>query len=193
MNPLKRWANGKGYKGNVHFWNAICKYGWDSFTHEIIVSMVSKEDAAEKERELIAKYKSNNPEYGYNITAGGETNILPKESLEKISMKNKGRVFSEETKKRMSDSRKKLLADHPYLVATRTGCRMSAEHRKILSDASREARRRPVECIETGAIYPSMTEASRAAGVSLASLCDMLHGKQKSASGFTWRYVEVVK
>jgi hypothetical protein len=32
QNPIKRWANGKGYKINSHFRNAIEKYGWDNFT-----------------------------------------------------------------------------------------------------------------------------------------------------------------
>lgn len=27
QNPLKRWANGRGYCKNKHFYNAILKYG----------------------------------------------------------------------------------------------------------------------------------------------------------------------
>ena len=98
LNPVKRWRNGKGYESNTYFWRAISKYGWDSFTHEIIVSMLTKEEASRIEIDLIAKYKSNDPEYGYNITSGGEINLLPSQSLKKISEKNKGRLFSEEQK-----------------------------------------------------------------------------------------------
>lgn len=71
VSPEKRWNHGRGYKYNTHFWNAIVKYGWDSFSHEILVSGLNGEVAYALERELIAAYDSTNPSKGYNITAGG--------------------------------------------------------------------------------------------------------------------------
>lgn len=70
--PEKRWNNGNGYKHNEYFWRAIQKYGWDNFEHEILFSDLSKEEAQVKEKNLINKYKSNIPEFGYNISSGGE-------------------------------------------------------------------------------------------------------------------------
>ena len=34
--PELRWNYGRNYKENPYFYNAIQKYGWDSFQHEIL-------------------------------------------------------------------------------------------------------------------------------------------------------------
>ena len=68
----QRFRNGKGYKSSPHFYNAIKAYGWDGFTHEILAENLSEDEAKSKEIELIAKHKTTNPEFGYNITPGGD-------------------------------------------------------------------------------------------------------------------------
>ena len=71
QDPEKRWGkNGNGYK-NKHkkFWQAIQKYGWGSFTHEILYTNLTAEEANELERQLIADYDSI--KNGYNIAEGG--------------------------------------------------------------------------------------------------------------------------
>ena len=85
QNPVKRWKKGYGYKDNARFFNAIKKYGWDNFTHEIIVDSISKEEAEAKEIELIAAYDSANRDKGYNIELGGFSNIQTEETRQKIS------------------------------------------------------------------------------------------------------------
>lgn len=57
---------------NKHFWDSIQKYGWDNFSHEILFSGLSPEEAFRKERELIAEYDSQNYRRGYNCSSGGE-------------------------------------------------------------------------------------------------------------------------
>ena len=71
--PERRWRKGVGYIGNVHFTNAINKYGWDNFQHEIIASNINEDEAKNFEQILIAKLQSNNPKYGYNRSSGGES------------------------------------------------------------------------------------------------------------------------
>lgn len=73
----RRWKNGNGYRGQCVFWRAINKYTWDGFEHEIIFDNLTRDEAIQKEVELIAKYKTNccrykDPAYGYNMTDGGE-------------------------------------------------------------------------------------------------------------------------
>lgn len=72
-NPEERWGkNGIEYKNKCHhFWNAIQKYGWDNFDHEIIASNLTKKEAEQMEIILIEKLNSRNKEYGYNISKGG--------------------------------------------------------------------------------------------------------------------------
>lgn len=74
----RRWQKGYGYKG-TYFWNAIKKYGWENFTHEILLDGLTKKEACEAEKRLIQEYQSNCRENGYNISAGGQTgdNLQP--------------------------------------------------------------------------------------------------------------------
>lgn len=64
----KRWRNGLGYYNQYYFYNAIFKYGWDGFYHEILASGLNKENALNLEKFLIKILKSNNSKYGYNIS-----------------------------------------------------------------------------------------------------------------------------
>ena len=57
--------------GLGHFYNAINKYGWDAFTHEIIADGLTLQQASEWEQKLIEQYDSTNPDKGYNIAKGG--------------------------------------------------------------------------------------------------------------------------
>lgn len=70
--PTDRWRNGKGYANNSYFTRAIEKYGWENFQHYILYEVDNLEEAKRLEIELIANYHSDNREFGYNITKGGD-------------------------------------------------------------------------------------------------------------------------
>lgn len=72
QNPERRWQRGAGYAG-TYFGNAIKKYGWDGFAHEILHTGLMKEEACACEKALITAFKSNDREFGYNTSEGGET------------------------------------------------------------------------------------------------------------------------
>lgn len=82
--PEKRWLNGYGYKHNYHFTNSINYYGWNNFLHEIVATNLTENEATQMEKELIAKYNTMNPNYGYNQTSGGE---VDKEYTEEVRQK----------------------------------------------------------------------------------------------------------
>ena len=71
--PEKRWQRGYGYVKNIVFSRAIKKYGWDGIKHEILLDGLTEEEAKKAEVKLIAKHKSNDSRYGYNVTAGGDS------------------------------------------------------------------------------------------------------------------------
>ena len=149
QHPNKRWLNGYGYsKTQPKFYNAIKKYGWDSFTHEILFENLTFEKANQKEIELIAFY--NSCEDGYNISTGGSGNpgheVTP-EMRKQMSIAHAGQV---------SWTRGKPLSDtHKYNLSLahlgkNTGER-SLETRKKISEGlkgkpkSEEAKRRMSE------------------------------------------------
>ncbi len=96
--PEKRWVNGRGYSHNKHFTNAINKYGWNNFTHEIIKSGLTEEEAQELERELIEKYHTFDSNDGYNGTSGGEV----------------GKQHTEENRRKQSELAKKQWQDEEF-------------------------------------------------------------------------------
>lgn len=68
-----RWGkDGSRYKRCVSFWRAINKYGWCNIEHEVIDTAETLEEANQKEKFYIQKYKTNNSRYGYNCTNGGD-------------------------------------------------------------------------------------------------------------------------
>ena len=73
---LLRWKNGKGYDGCSQFVNAIKKYGWSGFEHIQLIEGLSKIEVDYFERFFIAFFDSQNPEFGYNSTAGGDENPM---------------------------------------------------------------------------------------------------------------------
>ena len=98
-----RWrGKGSGYKGSTRIANAIKKYGWDNIKHEILFSNLTKEEACQKEIELIKKFNSTDPAFGYNLLSGGQCGLHSEETKAKIQKSNMGHSVSENVRKRLS-------------------------------------------------------------------------------------------
>lgn len=150
----RRWrSDGSGYKKCLMFYRAIKKYGWDNFKHETLFENLTKEEAERKEQELIAKYHSNDKEYGYNIANGGSVNSVSQQTKEKIretlksnyvkeNHTNYGKHFSEEMKKKLSDSHKGIMdgENHPNY-----GKEMPESQKKKISDTLKRKGIKPSE------------------------------------------------
>lgn len=72
MKPRRRWgSDGRGYKNNKHFYNAIQKYGWNNIEHNIVAENLTENEACNIEKTLIHKLDTCNSKYGYNHNTGG--------------------------------------------------------------------------------------------------------------------------
>lgn len=186
--PKIRWKNGKGYMNNDHFYKAIQKYGWDNIEHIVLFENLTKEEAEQKEIELIAKYNSTNREFGYNRENGGmHRGKTTYEIRKKISEGNKGKKHTEEARKKMSiakkGKKKKPFSDihREHLRLAHIGKHHSKEHLIKMSKA--------VRCIETGEIFDATAEAERKTNIAHANIINNCNGKRKSAGKLHWEWV----
>jgi len=92
----RRWNRHRRALGETPLLHrAIKKYGFESFAFTHIADAFDKESACDIERMLILQHNTFHPN-GYNLTKGGEGGCGAK----------KGRVLSEETKRKISNSLK---------------------------------------------------------------------------------------
>lgn len=169
----KRWCNnGIKYQSCPRFAAALNKYGWDNFSHEIIEQGLTFDEANDRERFYIAKYKTCDKENGYNIQEGGQNQptMLGKHHTEKTKQKMRekalGRVISEEQKRQHS--------------ATMTG--------KMVGELNHKSR--AVRCITTGETFETQRSAAKAKGVQQAKISLCCQGKRNHTHGLKWEYFD---
>lgn len=207
-------SNGKNYKKNKHFYDAIQKYGWDSFSHEVLFNGLSKTEAQHIEVELIAKYKSNDSQYGYNLSSGGESGnagctMSESERLRRSqAYSGKGnpmygkrgknnpnyqRKCSTATKETLSRALKGRTFDSSTIAKMSSAQKQRAHwagyknpmYGKTYSYAP-QARR--VICLDTQKSFSSIKEASETYGVCATSITACCKGKRNVAGGYRWKY-----
>lgn len=188
QNPLYRWNSGNGYSRNKYFFNAIQKYGWENIKHEILFENLKQEEAEHKEIELIAKYKSNQKEYGYNISTGGNG--------------ANGVKITEETKRKMSEAHKGLERNETYrknISLSKMGAKngmfnkkdgLHHNSKKIIQIDTKKNVVRMFNSISGASRFLKTInpDISNEAYKNISACCS---GKRKTAYGFIWRYKEV--
>lgn len=139
--PEKRWRKGNGYRGVPGFYADIRKDGWDSFDHEIIASNLTMEQAARMEKDLIAEYRSTNPNKGYNAKPGGTCGFQKshsKETRKLLSQKCRGWTHTEEAKRKISEAGKGHVVSQETrrkISEAQIGRIITEEQRKHMSEA----------------------------------------------------------
>lgn len=177
--PKNRWENGEGYcKKSKSGYNqplmakAINKYGWDNIAHEILFNGLTKEQAMNKEIELIDIYQSNDLRYGYNMTRGGEGSLgwnPPKKWRKKQSKLNIGK-------------------NNP--MYGKESAMKGKHHTEDAKNKIREKHKKPVKCIETNIIYNSLQDAEKDTKINYYNISAVCNSRQKTAGGYHWKFVE---
>ena len=201
QNPERRWRkNGEGYKKHIYFYNAIKKYGWDNFEHEILYTNLSKENAEQKEVELIAYYNSNNIKFGYNMSVGGESG-------------SKGYKHTEEQRKRMSENRKgekngmygrhhtKEAIENDRIKHLKENLSEDTIHKMSVAKKGKKRDRKSVEkqidtmsnkvvCLETKTVYKNTIEAGIKNNLDRSTISKVCRKERKTCGGYHWAYLK---
>lgn len=200
--PEERWK--RGYSCNDHFSHAIKKYGWDGFDHEVILDGLTKEQACQWERSLIAQFYTQNPDKGYNIQSGGEgcaeqNNV----AVNQYSLNGKY-IRTWESMKEADAAFGKSYTGGSQIGMACIGKHCRSAHgfmwRYFAGDVSdikpyKTNRYKPVAQYTTNGIlikvWDSIKEASVSLGIDNGTITNVCKGKYcRSAGGYVWRYCE---
>lgn len=105
----RHFSDAKLKRTSTYFHSALRKYDDNDFEWSILIESNSDDFLKKKEIDYIKTYQSDNREYGYNLTKGGDgsAGYCPsKETREKVSKIQKGLKRSKITRKRLSESKK---------------------------------------------------------------------------------------
>lgn len=167
MKPEKRWANGKGYKGQK-IGEAIEKYGWDKFEHKILFGGLEYDEAIKLESLCISLFRTAEPEYGYNVSTRGDKPFYGQHHTEdakkRISTKLKQHCFTEEHRKHISEKKSGVLHH----------CAKPVYQYSLGGDLLK--------------IWPYMNKAAQELGINKGNISANCIGLRKTAGGFVWSY-----
>ena len=214
-----RWRiDGRGYAGQKKFYNAIIKYGWDNFIHEILYTGLSEEDACEIEKFLIEYYGSI--KNGYNVQSGGHPTKHSSKTIEKIKASHLGKHRDPKTVAKMTATKIEKYGLAVICVETQqvfasmgeaaritgidktsisrccNGQQMTAGkyHWQLLNtdkiSTKNDKRKKKVMCVNTGIIYESVQAAAAHTNSDASNICKVCNGKYKTTNKLKWKWVE---
>ena len=176
--PENRWNDGKGYKTQKYFTNAINKYGWENFQHIIIAKGLAEEEACWLEIELIREWDTTNQNNGYNLSLGGNNSSPTEETRKKMSENNgkpwEGKLLSSEHKNKISDTRIK----------------------EGVAKGKRNPSARAVICITTKKIFDTAKEGAEYYNCNNSHIGGCCRGERKSCgklpdgTKLVWKYLD---
>lgn len=211
----KRWKGGSHYENNSHFRSAIEKYGWDKFSHKIVFSNLTREEAINAEMSLIRDMDLMNPSKGYNKTSGGEHPRVSEETrikLREIRLGDRngfyGRNHTLESRKMMSERRKGLTSGERHPMYGREHTKEAMEKIRSSNTWYNESMRERNESLKKPVLmllrdgtlvrkFSCVLEAvnylnglgNKSTKPDIQRVC---YGKRQTAYGYVWKYEKEV-
>lgn len=202
---------------NLHFSNALRKYG-RTMRWEVLAEVDSLEEANELERAFVARFRSSDRRFGYNLTEGGGGVVASAETRAKMSASAKARGMTDQQLANLEKARgdfwvgrrhssatlKKMSAvkiGHPTSDETRQrmsdahrGRAFSDEHKDKIREVNRQAPNserlpKPVRRSD-GTVFDSMAAAARESGLSVSQVRTALKISRPTKHRFTFTKVE---
>lgn len=149
-----RWKYGTGYGPNSSVGRAIAKYGWHSVQTFILYENLTKEEASRMEVLEIERHGGINHPLVLNDQSGGDS----------------GFTLSENGKKKLSESLKRVFQEHPEIhdvVRTKVD-QYSYDGSTFIAS------------------YNSVTDAEAATGICYQHIASCITGERIAAGGFRW-------
>lgn len=203
--PWLRWgASGHNYKYSSEFYSSILRNGWDSFTHTVVESGLSLEEANELEKKLIDLYDATNPDRGYNKVTGGRelsgsfhpqavpVTLFDSKTGEKVASFGSQSEASKFAGVRIWPSVRRVYNSCGGYI-----CRYSSEViglDRLPPDEIPKRRttgKKVLQYTRTGEFvgaFESAREAERSTGISSKAISKCLSRKSNSSGGFVWRF-----
>lgn len=175
LDVKKRWgSDGSGYRYQPYIWNAIQRYGWNNFTHEVLFDNLTEKEACLIEQCYIALYDTMDRTKGYNCSEGGSTNKHTEKELEKIRNASKGENNGMYGKHHTDEAKKKM-----------------SERKKDIYLGNKNPNARKIRCIELDKVFDTIEDALKFINRKRSSLWDAMKRGGK-CGGYHWEYVEEV-
>lgn len=218
--PEIRWGStGWGYATQSKFYNAIKKYGWDNFDHEIIASKLTQDEASNFEILLIKEFDSISN--GYNTSEGGKLGSGMKKDKHQMAKRviclNNMEVFG-----CIEDASDRYGIDSSYLAKVCKGKNKSAGKHPLTNEKLLWAyyedgvdcdelkiekknelnntrytccdnKAKMVVCLETGEVFDSATKAQKEYSGGISKSCrtkGVMSGGSYNGIKLHWRFYD---
>ena len=191
---IERWKHHikdlkRGNHHNIDLRESWIKYGNDNFNFYILKTCKPTE-LDFYEQYYIKLYNTTDSKNGYNLVSGGKSGFEISEiTKERLKESRKGKLHTEECKRKMSEMRKgeknAFYGKHHTEEAKE---KMRKNHYDTSGENNPRFNPEPVICTTTGKIYSSAYAASKELGLYSSSIRKCCEGKLKTTGGLTFQF-----